>query len=263
MYKKFSILITATEKVDDGYANVYNLIYRYYTNDGASHYSLMDVYDNEIYNWIYADDTNQYSDIVTFFSMIDADKFWTDNKLNIDGLADIIEDVESVKVISVDIDSWVVEDDLPQLRAQLGKKSDESVKNREEYTLDIIITISDPTDYKLDSRFAPYYRPVYQKPEDTGAAYFAIKLIDMGRDNITPDDSLVKFQSESALKEYLIVRNRELKSLIDEKIEYCKDEYYEERHDKSDRDKLNSSVDIRIVRNSAYTDQTFKNLILS
>ena len=263
MAKKFSILITVTEKVDGGYANAYYLIYRYYTNDGASHFSLIDVYDNEIYNWIYADGTNQYSDIITFYSMLDADKFWADHKLNIDGLRDIIEDVESVKVISVDIDSWVVEDDLPQLRAQLGKKSDESVKNCEEYTLNIVIEIASPEyNDKLVFHFAPYYQPVYQKPEDTGAAYFAIKLIDMGRDNINPDDSPVKFQSEGALKEYFIARGRELKFIVNDATKYSKDIYYM-RHPKSDLDKLISSVDIRIVRNSNYTDQTFKNLILS
>ena len=263
MFKKFSILIAATEKVDDGYANAYYLIYRYYANDGVLHFSIMNVYDNEIYNWIYADGTNQYSDIVTFYSMLEANKFWTDHKLNIDGLTAIIEDVERVEIISLDIDSYVVEDDLPQLRAQLKKESDESIKNREKYTLDIIIGIISPEyDNKLVFHFAPYYQPVYQKPEDTGAAYFAIKLIDMENQNVHPDDSPVKFQSESALKEYFTVRNRELKSLIQDAIKYSKDIYYM-RHPKSDLDKLNSSVDIRIVRNSNYTDQTFKNLILS
>lgn len=263
MFKKFSILISATEKVDDGYANAYHLIYRYYTNDGVSHFSIINVYDDEIYNWIYADGTNQYSNIVTFDSMIDADRFWADHKLNIDGLADIIEDVERVEIISLDIDSWVVEEDLPQLKAQLKKESDESVKNHEKYTLDIIIGIISPEyDDKLVFHFAPYYQPVYQKPEDTGAAYFAIKLIDMENQNVHPDDSPAKFQSESALKEYFTVRNRELKSLIQDAIKYSKNIYYL-RHTKSDPDKLDSSVDIRIVRNSAYTDQTFKNLILS
>ena len=263
MAKKFSILITATEKVDDGYANIYYLINRYYTNDGASHFSLMDVYDNEIYNWIYADGTNQYSKIVMFFSMSDADRFWTDHKLNIDGLSDIIEDVETVKVISLDIDSYVVEDDLPQLRAQLGKKSDESVKNREEYTLDIIIGISSPEyDNKQVFHFTPYYQPVYQKPEDTGAAYFALRLIDMAHDNIDPDVTPAKFYSESRLKEYFIARGRELKFIVNEAIKYSKN-IYGMRYNTSDLDKLNSSVDIRIVRNSTYTDQTFKNLILS
>ena len=158
MFKKFSILIAATEKVDDGYANAYYLIYRYYANDGVLHFSIMNVYDNEIYNWIYADGTNQYSDIVTFYSMLEANKFWTDHKLNIDGLTAIIEDVERVEIISLDIDSYVVEDDLPQLRAQLKKESDESIKNREKYTLDIIIGIISPEyDNKLVFHFAPYF----------------------------------------------------------------------------------------------------------